>query len=305
MFSQNPRLFLRSHIPVPVFKQATHLLSPATAKYSSRGSPTHTPNSTPKPDKPTKSYVNIQKPKPPNPVLRNTISAKIPDNPRKTGLTNALLEPLSTTGAAKETSPLNHNDPGPGLAGSFGDSTPELSLGELASSAEFRIEPLRRTVEGLSTKRARLLYQSRKRGILETDLLLSTFADENLGKMGMEQLDAYDRFLDENDWDIYYWATQTPPAPATSVGHAEGDSEEMVSEKTKVGEKVGKVEYGQGEWAQTVGRKKEPYRPPPGRWAESEMLGMLRRHVKERAKVTDGGREVRKGLGRMPDVRVF
>ncbi|KAG0639357.1 Flavinator of succinate dehydrogenase-domain-containing protein [Tuber brumale] len=302
MFSQTPRLLLlRSHIPVPTFKQATLLPPPATAKYSSKESPTHTPNSAPKPDKPTKFYANIQKSKPPNPSLPNTFSANAPDNPPKAGLTNAPLElPSSTTRAAKETSLHNYNDPSPGLAGSFGDSTPELSLGELASSAEFRIEPLRRTGEDLSTKRARLLYQSRKRGILETDLLLSTFADENLGKMSTEQLDAYDRFLDENDWDIYYWATQTPPA--TSVEHAEGESKGMVSEKAQGGEKV---EYGQGEWAQTVGRKKEPYRPPPKRWAESEMLGMLRRHVKERARVTDGGREVRKGLGRMPDVRAF
>jgi len=157
--------------------------------------------------------------------------------------------------------------------------------------------------EDPSTKRARLLYQSRKRGILETDLLLSTFADENLGKMSMEQLDAYDRFLDENDWDIYYWATQTPPA--TSAECAERASKGIMSESAKQGEQDGKVEYGQGEWAQTVGRKKEPYRPPPKRWAGSEMLEMLRRHVKERSGDAGGVRKIKKGLGRMPDVRAF
>lgn len=157
--------------------------------------------------------------------------------------------------------------------------------------------------EDPSTKRARLLYQSRKRGILETDLLLSTFADENLGKMSMEQLDVYDRFLDENDWDIYYWATQMPPA--TSAECAQRASKEVASGSVKRKEEDGKMEYGQGEWAQTVGRKKEPYRPPPKRWAGSEMLEMLRRHVKERSGDADGVRIIRKGLGRMPDVRAF
>ncbi|EEQ37163.1 putative succinate dehydrogenase assembly factor [Clavispora lusitaniae] len=74
---------------------------------------------------------------------------------------------------------------------------------ELAS----RIEPVRRTGETLEIKRARLTYQSRKRGILESDLLLSRFAKKHLHTFNMEQLDEYDSLLDEADWDIYYWAT--------------------------------------------------------------------------------------------------
>ncbi|RPA96529.1 DUF339-domain-containing protein [Choiromyces venosus 120613-1] len=287
---------------VPTLKKSTSLLLPSrTATYSTKESPAHAPNPTPKPDNPSQSYADIQKSKPLNPALPNTFSTNRPDSLQKVGFANAPPELLSSAAEAARES--TQNDRGPGLAGSFGDSTPELSVGELASSAEFHIEPLRRTGEDVSTKRARLLYQSRKRGILETDLLLSTFADENLGKMSAEQLDAYDRFLDENDWDIYYWATQAPPA--TNVEYAEGGSKEMASESAKGGEKVGKVEYGQGEWAQTVGRKKEPYRPPPERWAGSEMLEMLRTHVKQRAGNRNGGKEIRKGLGRMPDVRAF
>jgi len=295
MLSRTPRLLLRPYIQVPVFKQVTTPLSSTdTAKYSSKESPTHIPNPTSKPGKPTQSYSDIQKSKPLSPALSKTFSANASDTLRKVGFANPLPELLSSaTEIAKEISLHEHNDLGPGLAGSFGDSTPELSVGELTSSAEFRIEPLRRTGEDPSTKRARLLYQSRKRGILETDLLLSTFADGNLGKMSMEQLDVYDRFLDENDWDIYYWATQMPPATSAA------------SRSVKRKEEDGKVEYGQGEWAQTVGRKKEPYRPPPKRWAGSEMLEMLRRHVKERSGNADGVRKIKKGLGRMPDVRAF
>ncbi|EPS36216.1 hypothetical protein H072_10283 [Dactylellina haptotyla CBS 200.50] len=77
--------------------------------------------------------------------------------------------------------------------------------------AKFIAEPIKRVGEDDKTMRARLVYQSRKRGILETDLLLSTFADENLSRMTVAQMQEYDSFLDENDWDIYYWCTQDAP----------------------------------------------------------------------------------------------
>lgn len=75
---------------------------------------------------------------------------------------------------------------------------------ELAS----RIDPIKRTGETIEIKRARLTYQSRKRGILESDLLLSRFAKKHLHTFNMDQLDEFDRLLDEADWDIYYWATE-------------------------------------------------------------------------------------------------
>lgn len=74
---------------------------------------------------------------------------------------------------------------------------------------EFKIEPLARTGETPETKRARLLYQSRKRGILETDLLLSKFAKKYLKTMTLAEMEEYDKLLDEPDWDIYYWATRS------------------------------------------------------------------------------------------------
>ncbi|XP_038260970.1 LOW QUALITY PROTEIN: succinate dehydrogenase assembly factor 2, mitochondrial [Dermochelys coriacea] len=62
---------------------------------------------------------------------------------------------------------------------------------------------------------ARLLYESRKRGMLENCLLLSLFAKENLNSMTERQLNLYDRLINEpsNDWDIYYWATEAKPTP--------------------------------------------------------------------------------------------
>lgn len=74
-------------------------------------------------------------------------------------------------------------------------------------------QPIPRPNESIDTTRARLVYQSRKRGTLESDLLLSTFARDHLHTMSMPELSEYDKLLDESDWDIYYWATgnRTPP----------------------------------------------------------------------------------------------
>lgn len=79
---------------------------------------------------------------------------------------------------------------------------------EQTGQVEIKVEPIKRTGESEEVKRARLLYQSRKRGILEADLLLSRFAKRHLGKMSLADMTEYDSLLDEPDWDIYYWATE-------------------------------------------------------------------------------------------------
>lgn len=53
--------------------------------------------------------------------------------------------------------------------------------------------PIDRSYETPDVTRARLVYQSRKRGILETDLVLSTFADKFLPTMSPEELKEYDK----------------------------------------------------------------------------------------------------------------
>ncbi|KAI9275381.1 Flavinator of succinate dehydrogenase-domain-containing protein [Sporodiniella umbellata] len=76
-----------------------------------------------------------------------------------------------------------------------------------------KLAPIPRPNEPTEDKRRRLTYQSRKRGILETDLLLSTFAKVWLPKFDRSQLKEYDQLLDEPDWDIFYWATDKKPIP--------------------------------------------------------------------------------------------
>lgn len=194
--------------------------------------------------------------------------------------------------------------------------------------------------------------QSRKRGTLESDLLLSTFADAYLPQMTKEQMQQYDMFLDENDWDIYYWATQEVPSPAneaasnnrsteTTTGAAPATPttqsstwEPMVSPFAEAvadlqtgktgknaaaasdavseelyggsGRTIAQTQQGSvppqpknGEWAATVGTFKPAYRPVPARWRDSEVLRLLREHVKRRSKGgSEGG-----GMGFMPNLK--
>jgi hypothetical protein len=136
--------------------------------------------------------------------------------------------------------------------------------------------------------------------------------------MSPQLMQQYDTFLDENDWDIYYWTTQEPTP--TSHETAEGGGSDMstpnamgmdATAQTKVPEKdERKRQPGEGEWAQTVGTFKPAYRPVPSRWKGSEILSMLRRHVNERKAggVIEGeGTEKKegKGLGMMPDIKNF
>jgi succinate dehydrogenase assembly factor 2 len=88
---------------------------------------------------------------------------------------------------------------------------------------------IQRDNETVAALRARLVYQSRKRGMLEGDLILSTFAAEHLPSMSEQELLEYDRvslsdrsisivliwlqLLDEPDWDIYYWSIEKKDPP--------------------------------------------------------------------------------------------
>lgn len=69
--------------------------------------------------------------------------------------------------------------------------------------------------EPITDKRARLLYQSRKRGMLENGLLLGSFANKYLDGFNPEQLSLYDRLINlpSNDWEIFYWATGARETP--------------------------------------------------------------------------------------------
>jgi succinate dehydrogenase assembly factor 2 len=87
--------------------------------------------------------------------------------------------------------------------------------------ASYSFSPVQRMKEENEiAKRKRLSWQSRKRGITECDLLLSTFAEKYLGKMNIEEMLAYDRIINcttydptITEWDLYYWITEAKPYP--------------------------------------------------------------------------------------------
>ncbi|CAN8027065.1 unnamed protein product [Ixodes persulcatus] len=95
-------------------------------------------------------------------------------------------------------------------------STAARSHGKCAMSGATATGCIERPNETTEIRRARLLYQSRKRGMLENDLVLSTFAAKYLDKFTEDQLLQYDRLINlpSNDWDIYYWATGARETPA-------------------------------------------------------------------------------------------
>ncbi|CAG5009467.1 unnamed protein product [Parnassius apollo] len=69
--------------------------------------------------------------------------------------------------------------------------------------------------QSLENRKARLHYQSRKRGMLENDLLLSTFAKKYLDNFTEQQTMMYDRLINSpsNDWDLFYWIVEKQPTP--------------------------------------------------------------------------------------------
>lgn len=58
----------------------------------------------------------------------------------------------------------------------------------------------------------RLKYRSWHRGCKETDIILGNFADQRLLELSPELLEIYERFLDENDNDIWNWLTDKESA---------------------------------------------------------------------------------------------
>jgi antitoxin CptB len=67
--------------------------------------------------------------------------------------------------------------------------------------------------EPITVRRKRLLYRSRYRGCLESDLLFGGFADHYLMSLDARQLDRYEALLDESDPDLLAWVCGRGPVP--------------------------------------------------------------------------------------------
>jgi antitoxin CptB len=67
--------------------------------------------------------------------------------------------------------------------------------------------------EPIAVRRKRLLYRSRCRGRLESDLLFGRFADRHLRSLTATQLDRYEALLRESDQDLLIWISGAEPVP--------------------------------------------------------------------------------------------
>lgn len=67
--------------------------------------------------------------------------------------------------------------------------------------------------DNISINRKRLTFRSWHRGTREIDLLLGRFADAHVPDFDAEQLEMYDRFLNNSDPDIYNWISRAEPVP--------------------------------------------------------------------------------------------
>jgi antitoxin CptB len=67
--------------------------------------------------------------------------------------------------------------------------------------------------ETVTVRRKRLLYQSRYRGRLESDLLFGSFAVRHLPSLSALQLDRYEALLQESDHDLFAWISGQQPVP--------------------------------------------------------------------------------------------
>ena len=65
----------------------------------------------------------------------------------------------------------------------------------------------------IETRRKRLLYQSLHRGCKETDMILGNFAIAHLDKLSDDEIDLYENFINEKDWDIYAWVIGSQELP--------------------------------------------------------------------------------------------
>ncbi|KAH7400015.1 Flavinator of succinate dehydrogenase-domain-containing protein [Cadophora sp. MPI-SDFR-AT-0126] len=234
----------------------------------------------------TEQHRKIQSSKPLNPHITNTNSTIANEMP-SVGAQKAppeLISSITPDFVPKDSVPENTERMTGGTQKGEPESgvNAEMGVGEM-EGAKFKVEPLRRTGEDANTMRARLLYQCRKRGTLESDLLMSTFAEAHLREMTPAQMAQLDIFLDENDWDIYYWATQEPTPTSQETAEGAGAGPEGATLNAAGKEAKSPVAPKSGEWAQTVGTFKPAYRPVPARWKNSEILAMLRRHVISRS----------------------
>lgn len=64
------------------------------------------------------------------------------------------------------------------------------------------------------TRLKRLSYRAHHRGFREADIVLGSFADRELARLTLSELDQFEALLAEDDHELYGWILGRAPAPA-------------------------------------------------------------------------------------------
>lgn len=67
--------------------------------------------------------------------------------------------------------------------------------------------------ENMSPRRKKLRLRSWRRGMKEMDLIMGTFADENIADLTESELDEFERLGNEPDQKVYAWITRAEQVP--------------------------------------------------------------------------------------------
>ncbi len=70
-----------------------------------------------------------------------------------------------------------------------------------------------RSSAGLNERQRKALYRAWHRGMRETDLLLGSFADAEIGDLDERELAQFESLLDQPDAEILHWVTGSSKAP--------------------------------------------------------------------------------------------
>ncbi len=72
------------------------------------------------------------------------------------------------------------------------------------------------TIEDARLKKLKL--RAWRRGFREADLILGPFADKHVSTFTPDELDWFERLLEQPDQDLYGWILETQPAPPEFEG---------------------------------------------------------------------------------------
>lgn len=88
------------------------------------------------------------------------------------------------------------------------DDIPSHNLPDGAATAAINKEEME-----LDVRRKRLVYRAKQRGWLEVDLLLGTWANQNVHSLGADELDQFEQFVNLETIDIYNVITLRSDVP--------------------------------------------------------------------------------------------